>query len=109
MFNPFTWWSNYRLRRLELQLASANKPMEALIAAVTSQQDLLKEWLLQFRVTELPSSTVMRDEDSWLKEHPDEVFGPGNDSHPHLSPRVQQSIQNALKADAFPALADLLS
>lgn len=68
MWNPFKQWADYRLKRLEMELAAQVKPYEAILAAVDSQNQFLKNWLEGFRVTEIPASSTKRDEDSWVEE-----------------------------------------
>lgn len=68
MFNPFTWYSEYRLRRLQMQLEAAQAPYKALQASIDSHERFLKQWLDSFKVAELPSTTVTRDGDVWAAE-----------------------------------------
>lgn len=68
MFNPFTWYSEYRLKRLELTLAAQRAPFEMMAQVVEKQAGVLNEWLNQFKVSELPKTTTIRDEDEWREE-----------------------------------------
>lgn len=108
MFNPFVWYQQYKLERLRLQLEAQNKPYDTLAAVVdklsTAQQEqtkVLQEWMQGFKVTEVPTSSVMRDIDEWRLEQ-DRERGDGLDAG------LRESIHNAMKANAFPQLNDIL-
>lgn len=68
MFNPFVWWSEYRLRRLQLEWEAKNAPYQTMLAAFTAQQQLLQTWLDGFKTVEVPTASVMRDTDTWAAE-----------------------------------------
>jgi hypothetical protein len=103
MFNPFKWWSDYRLERLKLKLNAQNKPFELMSEAIRSQASFLQQWLDNFKVTDLPASTIIRDQDEYIEEQARERFGTSE-----LNSGVRESIQNGIRAGAFPELADIL-
>jgi hypothetical protein len=100
LFNPFTWYSEYRLAKLKLELDAKNKPFEMISAAVQSQSQFIKEYFGSFRTTELPSSNTIRDEDEFNREV-EQAYG-------GVNPGVASSIRNAIKAGAMPELKDIL-
>ncbi len=79
-----------------MKLDSSNKPYEVLAGAVQSQSDFIKEYFGSFKVTELPTSTVVRDSDEWEQEQS------------RLNPRIKESIANGIRAGAFPEILEML-
>lgn len=98
------WWTDYRLKRLEMELAAKNKPFETILQAVQSQNAILNEWLQGFKVHEMPNSTVVRDRDEWEAEM--------NREYDHAldepSSKLQESIFNAFRGGAAQDLREMV-
>lgn len=103
MFNIFSWYSDYKLRKLQLKLDAANKPYEVMAGAVAAQSEFLKAYFNSFKVTELPTSSIIRDEDEYEAEQA-RLSGRVEDAHAALT----ASMMNAAKANAWPELEKLL-
>ncbi len=75
LFTLLDKWTNYRLRRWEMQLEAQNAPYRAIETAIqqltTSNKEsigIVKTWMEQFTVRSEPQSTVVRDVDEYLAE-----------------------------------------
>ncbi len=101
MWQLFNWWSEYRLKRLQIKLDATNRPYEILASAVASQADMVTRYFDSFKTTEIPTSHTIRDED----EYNAEIERSGG----KLNPGVSQSIKNAIRAGSFPELKDILT
>jgi hypothetical protein len=73
--NPWRAWSEYRLERLRIQAEAQAAPMRAMQGMVERMADamgqnatVLQTWLDGFKVKEIPSSSVVRDEDEAAAE-----------------------------------------
>lgn len=67
---PWRAWTTYRLDRLRIQADIAARPLETVLSMVKEMADaqreqtkVLQTWLEGFKVSEVPTSTVIRDED----------------------------------------------
>ncbi len=101
MFQLFNWWSEYRLKRLQIKLDAQNRPYEIMADAIKSQADMITQYFNSFKTTEIPTSHTIRDED----EYNAEIERSGS----KLNPGVSQSIKNAIRAGSFPELKDILN
>lgn len=99
IWNPFVWYSQYQLDKLKLKLDAQNKPFETLASAIGNQAEFIKAYFEGFKVTEIPTSTIIRDEDAYIAEQ--------QRVEPHAE--LKQSIRNALSAGAMPDLKDILN
>ena len=93
------WWTEYRLERLRLKLAAQNKPFEVMAEAIKAQSQFLQDWLSGFKMTDLPTSSTVRDIDEYQAEL---------ERNRGMSDNLVQSVENAMKANAFPELRSLL-
>jgi hypothetical protein len=82
---PWRAWTAYQLAKLQLTVNAQSRPMELMLSMVQemanaqrAQTAVLQTWLEGFKVTELPSSTHVRDEDEVAAErarHGDDPSG----------------------------------
>lgn len=97
----FKWWTDYRLKRLEMELTAQNKPFETILQAVQSQNAILNEWLQGFKVHELPNSHVVRDRDEWEAEQNREFAENADEA-------LMKTIANAFKGGAAQDLKEMI-
>lgn len=98
----FKWWTDYQLKKLELKLQAQNRPFELMAQAISAQSKFLEDWLGNFKTTDIPTSTIVRDADEYYAEQ-QRIRESGE-----LDPGIQKSIHNAIKAGSFPELADII-
>jgi hypothetical protein len=90
------WYKQYRLDIIKAQSDADNAQFILMKEMVVAQTGIIQNWLDGFKVTEIPSSTIMRDEDEYIEEQN------------RLHPSIKESIENGIKAGAFPELRDIL-
>lgn len=103
LFRLLDWYKQYRLDVIKAKSDIQNKPYEAMMEIVKAQSKFLQDWLDGFKVTEVPISTTIRDEDEYRMEQERE-----RNKNLELDPGIKKSIENALKAGALPELRDIL-
>ena len=96
------WYQQYRISIIDARTKQENRQFELMKEMVEKQSSFMNKWLESFNITELPSSSVVRDLDQWREEQ-----DRGDDPASELPPGLQHSIRNALKAGAFPDLQDM--
>jgi hypothetical protein len=66
--SPWRAWSQYRLERLRIITDAQNAPVREMASAMREQTKVLQTWLEGFKVAEVPTSSVVRDEDEVASE-----------------------------------------
>ena len=94
LFRMLDWWKQYKLDMIAAQSKAENAHYDAMVQVVAKQNDFITRWLDQFKMTDVPTSTVVRDVDEWQAEQ-DREGG------------IQASLSNAVEA-GFPDLQDLM-
>ncbi len=90
------WIKSYRLDVIKAKAEADNMQFMLMRDMVKANTDVVKTWLDSFKVTDIPASTVIRDEDEFVEEQN------------RLHPGIRESVQNAIKAGVFPELKDIL-
>lgn len=68
MWNPFKAWMDHRERMARIKAEAAAVPFNAMVQAVESQSQILKEWLEGFKSTEVSTRHIVRDQDEFDAE-----------------------------------------
>lgn len=99
---PWRAWTGYRLERLRIQAEAQAAPMKAMTEmvqtmaeAMTQNANVLQTWLEGFRVTELPSTSTVRDEDeASLERARAGIDDPTLGNLPGLTPAQAKALLN---------------
>lgn len=59
---------DHRERMARIKAEAAAVPFNAMVQAVESQSQILKEWLEGFKSTEIPTRSIVREEDEFNAE-----------------------------------------
>jgi len=103
MWHPWNSWKAYRLERLRIQTEAQTKPFEAMVdlvkevmAAQREQTKVFESWLDMFRVKDVPSSTVVTDQDEYMME----LIRTGQvPDFQHMTPDEQAAWWHSIDAD----------
>lgn len=96
-FRLLNWYKDYRLDKIKAQAEADHYQLKLITDAMTENTNVIKSWFSHFTTTEVPSASVTRDEDEYQREQDD------------LHPSIRESIQNGIKAGAFPDLANFIA
>lgn len=99
---PWRAYTEYQLAKLRIQAEAQAAPMKAMsemvqtmATAMTQNAEVLKTWLDGFKVTELPSSSVVRDEDEAALERARAgIDDPTLGNLPGLTPAQAKALLN---------------
>lgn len=116
IFRILSWWREYRLERLRLQIEAKNKPYTTIeqvakefTAAMNAQTSILQDWIGGFKTTEIPKSSVVRELDEWNNEQKRKLDGDEWITVESPADLLRDSLaKEAKKAGVFPDVADIL-
>lgn len=96
LFRLLDWIKQYRLDMVKARAEAEHYQLRLITEAMTENTNVIKAWFSNFTTTEVPSSSIVRDEDAFAQEQDE------------LHPGIRQSIENGVRAGAFPEILDLL-
>lgn len=96
LFQLLNWYKAYRLDKIKATAEAEHYQLKLITDAMTENTNVIKSWFSNFTTTEVPSASVTRDEDEYNREQSE------------LHPAIRDSINNGIKAGAFPEILNLL-
>lgn len=95
MMMVLEWWKAYRLETIAAKAKADNYQYDTIRAMVEAQADFMGQWLKGFQVTELPTSSVRRDEDV-AEDELNREYEKRNQGQPTIDDELLAQIQRSI-------------